>query len=373
MSPYFIGLMSGTSLDGADGALVDFSSGKPRVIGFASRTYPETLRRDFLALNQTGHNELHRIAVAAHQLIALYADIVSQLLAEHRLQPSDIAAIGAHGQTIRHHPPHPSNPFPYTWQVNLPALLAELTHIAVVADFRSRDVAAGGQGAPLVPAFHREIFARPDTSVAVVNIGGIANVTALPALGPVLGLDTGPGNALLDLWCHRHTGAWYDDAGRWGATGVVHPALLARLLGDPYFQETGIKSTGRDRFHAEWLGQMIAPFPDVSPVDVQATLTQLTADSISEALLRIEWLGAPLTEVVVCGGGSQNRLLMNRLQNRLDGVRVIRSDEAGWPSQQVEAAAFAWLTRQTILGMSGNLTEVTGAAGPRILGAIYPA
>ncbi|MDV7391183.1 anhydro-N-acetylmuramic acid kinase, partial [Arthrospira platensis SPKY1] len=240
--------------------------------------------------------ELHRMSVAAHELIALYADIVSELLAEQGLQPSAIAAIGAHGQTIRHHPPHPSNPTPYTWQVNLPALLAELTRISVVADFRSRDVAAGGQGAPLVPGFHREIFSRPETSVAVVNIGGIANVTALPAAGPVLGLDTGPGNVLIDLWCHKHTGAWYDDAGSWGATGVVHQPLLARMLNDPYFQAAGIKSTGRDRFHAEWLEQMIAPFLDVSPVDVQATLTQLTADSICETLLNIPWRGAPLTD-----------------------------------------------------------------------------
>jgi anhydro-N-acetylmuramic acid kinase len=380
----YIGLMSGTSLDGVDGVLVDFAEPGTRVLASHGLPLPTALRGELLALNQTGPDELHRAAVAAHQLVQLYAEVVSALLKQSG-QPADtVVAIGAHGQTVRHHPPgaqvraqtvqahNPAFP-PYTLQLNQPALLAELTGITVVADFRSRDMAAGGQGAPLVPAFHRQVFGQTGHSVAVVNIGGIANITALPANGPVLGLDTGPGNVLLDLWCARHTGQPYDDGGAWAAQGQVQPALLQRLLDEPYFAKRGIKSTGRDLFHADWLAHRLQGFDHLPAVDVQATLVQLTARSIADNTNHLPWGETPMREVLVCGGGAYNRTLMAALKHLLPHCTVQTTAAQGWPVSLVEAAAFAWLARQTMEGMPGNLPEVTGAQGPRILGAVYPA
>ncbi|MEY5098152.1 MAG: putative molecular chaperone distantly related to HSP70-fold metalloprotease [Pseudomonadota bacterium] len=383
----YIGLMSGTSLDGVDGVLVDFDASadaSPRVLASHGLPLPEPLRAELLALNRSGPDELHRAAVAAHQLTLAYAEVVASLLAAGGVKPTQVRAIGAHGQTVRHHPPgallrgrrvatdDPGFP-PYTLQLNQPSLLAECSGIAVVADFRSRDVAAGGQGAPLVPAFHREIFGRPGQSVAIVNIGGIANATALTGDGLVLGLDSGPGNMLLDLWCARHTGQPYDRDGAWGASGRVVPALLQRLLDEPYFALQGIKSTGRDLFHADWLQRQLQDFEALPPADVQATLAALTAHSIAASLRTLPWGEAPLAEVLLCGGGARNALLMELLRQALPGCPVLTTAERGWPVDLVEAAAFAWLARQTIEGRPGNLPAVTGAAGARVLGAIYPA
>ncbi len=373
MSELYIGLMSGTSLDGVDGVLIDFEGERPRVLASASLPMPEALRTAFLQLNQPGPNELHRGAVAACELADLYTDTVNQLLTRSATPAQAVRAIGAHGQTVRHQPPRTGTTTPYTLQLNQPAQLVELTGISVVADFRSRDLAAGGQGAPLVPAFHRHALGRPNTSVAVVNIGGIANVTALPAHGPVQGLDTGPGNALLDEWCERHTGQRYDAEGAWGATGQPDTALLHTLLSDPYFSVSGIKSTGRDHFNLGWLQQRLQSFPDLRPQDVQATLTTFTAASIALGLKQLDWAGQPPEELLVCGGGAFNQGLMAALAQHLPGMTVRRSDEAGWPAMQVEAAAFAWLARQCVLGLPGNEPSVTGAQGPRVLGAIYPA
>lgn len=376
--------MSGTSLDGVDGVLVDFAVHPPRVLASHGLPLPERLRAELLALNRSGVDELHRGAVASHQLVLLYAQVVQALLQDSGLAAANVMAIGAHGQTVRHHPPgctvreqtvraqDPEFP-PYTLQLNQPALLAELSGITVVADFRSRDLAAGGQGAPLVPAFHRQVFGRTDRSVAVVNIGGIANVTALPADGQVLGLDTGPGNVLLDLWCHRHTGAPYDEGGGWAAQGQVHAGLLQRLLDEPYFARSGLKSTGRDLFHASWLQQRLEGFETVPAVDVQATLLALTAQSIATSIGTMPWGGQALAEVLVCGGGAHNRTLMGALQDLMPGCEVKTTAAQGWTVSLVEAAAFAWLARQTLSHLPGNLPEVTGARGPRILGAIYPA
>ncbi|WP_180682185.1 anhydro-N-acetylmuramic acid kinase [Tepidicella baoligensis] len=371
----YIGLMSGTSLDGVDGVLMVWPDGRasPRVIASASLAFPAALRLAFLELNQPGENELHRAAQAAHALTSLYADLVQELLQQAGVSPADVRAIGAHGQTVRHQPPGTASAAPYTIQLNQPALLAERCGITVVADFRSRDIAAGGQGAPLVPAFHRHIFGRTGHSVAVVNIGGMANITALPASGPVRGLDTGPGNVLMDLWCHRHTGAWFDDDGRWAASGTVDASLLAHLLQTPYFHQKGVKSTGRDLFHAAWLDTLLQDHAHLAPADVQATLTALTARTIADTLCAWDWEGSPLSQVWVCGGGSRNTTLMRMLSQALPQVPVQASDAAGWPAHWVEPAAFAWLARQTILGLPGNLPSVTGAAGPRVLGAIYPA
>lgn len=380
-----IGLMSGTSLDGVDGVLIDFAQQPARVLAHRSLDMPTGLRAEFLRLNQSGGvDELHRAAVASHQLALLYADAVQALLQSAQVPASAVRAIGAHGQTVRHHPPgallwgrevrtdQPDFP-PYTLQLNQPALLAERSGITVVADFRSRDVAAGGQGAPLVPAFHRQVFGRADASVAVVNIGGIANLTALPADGRVYGLDTGPGNVLMDLWCSRHTGQPYDEGGRWGASGRSHDGLLKRLLQEPYFARTGIKSTGRDLFHADWLEQQLQGFGTLPPQDVQATLVELTARSIATALMAQPWGAQALSEVLVCGGGARNHTLLHALRQQLPGIAVQTTAQAGWDETLVEAAAFAWLAWQALEGQPGNVPAVTGAHGPRILGAIYPA
>lgn len=367
MSAHFIGLMSGTSLDGVDGVVADLE-GAPRVLAHAYRPFPDALRAELLALNQSGPDELHRAALAANALAQLYAQVVHDLLQTSNLPASAIRAIGAHGQTVRHRPGLYDGTG-YTLQINNPALLAELTGISVVADFRSRDVAAGGQGAPLVPAFHQAVFGRADAAVAVLNIGGISNLSVL-ADARVLGFDCGPGNALLDHWCQQHTGQAYDAAGQWAAGGRVHEALLRNLLQEPYFSQAPPKSTGRDLFHAEWLARHLAAHPAISAQDVQATLTELTARVCAADLGRH---GPECRQLYVCGGGALNLELMRRLQARLPNVKVENSQTAGLPPLQVEAAAFAWLASRTLAGETGNLQSVTGALGARVLGAIYPA
>ena len=374
MAQHYIGLMSGTSLDGVDGVLMAFHDhGQASVLGSCALDFPAELRAELLALNRPGPNELHRSAVAAHQLAELYAQAVQQLLLQSGLPANAIRAIGAHGQTVRHAPPAPGNATPYTLQLNQPGLLAELCGITVVADFRSRDIAAGGQGAPLVPAFHKQVFGRADEPVAVVNIGGIANITALPADGRVLGLDTGPGNVLMDMWCHRHTGRNYDANGEWASSGKLHPALLSNLLSEPYFQAKGIKSTGRDLFNADWLDARLQGFSGISPADVQSTLAELTAQTIAQAIADAPWNGVSPREVLICGGGARNSYLMSRIAALMPHASVSTTDSRGWPVSQVEAAAFAWLAQQAMEGKPGNEPQVTGARGARILGAIYPA
>ncbi|MFG0674007.1 anhydro-N-acetylmuramic acid kinase [Delftia sp. WSY_7] len=373
---YCIGLMSGTSLDGVDGVLVDFAEGT-QVLWHASRGFDAALRAELLALNTPeGRDELHRAALAANALARSYAEVVRELLQATGLAPAQIAAIGAHGQTVRHRP-QMFDGTGYTLQLNSPALLAELSGVAVVADLRSRDVAAGGQGAPLVPAFHQGVFGRPGETVLVLNIGGIANLSVLAGDGTVLGFDCGPGNALMDGWCQTHTGQPYDDGGQWAATGQVLPALLDRLLAEPFLQQPPPKSTGRDLFHADWLaGHLSASAAsatsaaDARPADVQATLTEFTARACAGAVQRFGRGGG---ELLVCGGGAFNTQLMQRIAALLPGVAVDTTAARGLPPQQVEAAAFAWLARQALLGLPGNLPAVTGARGPRILGAIHPA
>lgn len=367
MSASFIGLMSGTSLDGVDGVIADFN-GSLRVQTHAYRPFPDALRAEILALNQSGSDELHRSALAANSLVHLYAEVVSELLHTSGLPAARIRAIGAHGQTVRHRPGL-FDGTGYTVQLNNPALLAELSGITVVADFRSRDVAAGGQGAPLVPAFHQAVFGRPDMAVAVLNIGGISNLSVL-AGERVLGFDCGPGNALLDHWCRQHTGQAYDAGGLWAASGQVHEGLLHTLLQEPYFGQPPPKSTGRDLFHAAWLNRHLAAHAAIHAADVQATLTELTACVCAADLRRH---GAACRQLYVCGGGALNQELMRRLQGHLPEVKVESSEAAGLPPLQVEAAAFAWLACRTLAGETGSLESVTGARGARVLGAIYPA
>jgi len=365
----FIGLMSGTSLDGVDGVLVDFSGDQPHVLGHQSMPFESALKHELLALNSPTDHELHRAALAANGLVRVYAQTVHTLLATTRTHAHEVRAIGAHGQTVRHQP-GAFDGIGYTLQLNNPSLLAELTGIDVVADFRSRDVAAKGQGAPLVPVFHQGIFGLHGQTVCALNLGGIANLSVLHASGEVFGFDCGPGNALLDHWCHQHTGLSFDDRGAWGATGTVIEPLLQTLLAEPFLSQTPPKSTGRDLFHPTWLMQKLSAFANAPAHDVQATLTEFTARACINDVLEY----APGAQaLIVCGGGAFNELLISRLQAGLPHLRVQSSAEHGMPPLQVEAAAFAWLARQTLLGLPGNLPKVTGAQGARILGGIFKA
>ncbi len=369
MSGFYIGLMSGTSLDGVDGVLADFSLATPRVIGHASRPFPAALRSELLALNTSGNDELHRAALAGNGLVRIYSEVVQELLASTRTPTSAVIAIGAHGQTVRHRPQE-FDGTGYTLQLNQPALLAELTGIDVVADFRSRDVAAGGQGAPLAPFFHRSLFAQPGRSIGVLNIGGISNITLLRQDGSMLGFDCGPGNALIDGWIRQHKGLDYDDAGGWAAGGNVLSPLLQALRSDPYFSRLPPKSTGRDLFNRPWLERHIHGLQAASPQDVQATLTELTASACAGEMLRHE---PQLSRLIVCGGGALNTHLMRRLAALLPGVEVQSSAQSGLPPLQVEATAFAWLARKTVRREKLELESTTGARGARVLGCVYPA
>lgn len=354
--------MSGTSLDGVDAALVEFNGDQMRLVETCYRPMDGELRQELMQLQQPGDNELARAAIAGNALSALYAAAVEELLGKAALPAAAIRAIGNHGQTVRHRPE-----LGFTIQLSNPSLLAELTGITVVADFRSRDIAAGGQGAPLVPAFHTDVFRRPDTHRVAVNIGGIANLTDLPATGRVVGFDCGPGNMLMDAWIERHQGHAYDRDGAWAASGQVLPALLARLLADPFFALAPPKSTGRDLFSLDWLQTHL--HGDEAPADVQATLLELTARTIADA---IDAYCAGAAEVYLCGGGAHNARLAQRLTELLP-QRLALTDSIGINADWVEAFAFAWLARQTLHGHPANLPDVTGAHHPCILGAIYPA
>ena len=373
MTELYIGLMSGTSLDGIDGVLVEFHAapaGALRVLAHVHHAFEPALAHELLALNTPGESELHRAALAGNGLARGYAEVVEALLTDSGAAREKVRAIGAHGQTVRHRP-REFDGIGYTLQLNNPALLAELTHIDVIADLRSRDLAAGGQGAPLVPAFHHAVFGRAGKTIAVLNLGGIANLTVLRADGGVIGFDCGPGNALMDLWCVRHTGKRYDDGGVWAASGQVIDPLLAAMRAEPYFAMPAPKSTGRDLFNPSWLQAQLAN--SGSPwraADVQTTLAELTATTCAADLLA---QGAGTRELLVCGGGAFNTHLMQRLDAHLPGIDVVPTDARALPADQVEACAFAWLARAFTQRKTSNLPSVTGAAGPRVLGALYPA
>lgn len=372
-SELYIGLMSGTSMDGVDAALVDFSKQKPHIAGIESAPIAIDLRASLMALNSSGADELHKAALATNALMRLYAQAVHALLVKTNLKPQDIRAIGAHGQTVRHRP-QMFDGTGYTIQLCNPSLLAELTGIDVVADFRSRDVAAGGQGAPLAPFFHRAWFSQEASTVGVLNIGGISNLTVLQSDGNTLGFDCGPGNALMDFWSAKHTGQSFDAGGAWGAGGQIIPALLEQMLAEPYFALPYPKSTGRDLFNPDWLAKHLAGFHEAKPQDIQRTLHELTASSIATCASSYEKKSnQALKELIVCGGGAFNTALMQRLQALLPQTKVISSAERGLPPQDVEAVAFAWLAKQCVDRVALPLPSVTGARGARILGGIYPA
>jgi anhydro-N-acetylmuramic acid kinase len=368
---WFIGLMSGTSLDGIDGVLAEIANDG---VALASRAHvhhplPPALRSELLALNSPGPDELHRAALAASALMDGYAEVVVDLLQRGGVSAPQVTAIGAHGQTVRHRPCD-FGEHGYTLQLMNGARLAERSGIDVVCDFRSRDIAAGGEGAPLVPAFHAAVFARAGHSRAVLNLGGMANLSLLGRDGAVLGYDTGPGNVLMDLWCQRERGLAYDAGGAWAASGQVIPGLLSSLLAEPFFARRPPKSTGRDLFDAAWLATRLAGF-NAAAADVMATLAELTVHSVCDALRR----DAPgLDALVVCGGGAHNDHLLQRLSATLgSAVAVSSSAAAGLPPDQVEALAFAWLAWAHLARRPGSLPAVTGARGARVLGALYPA
>jgi anhydro-N-acetylmuramic acid kinase len=361
----FIGLMSGTSLDGVDGALAEFSGDSITTLGAAYVPFPPALRAELMALQADGPNEIEREALAANQMAQHSAHCVAALLADAGLQAHDVRAVASHGQTIRHRPE-----LGFTRQSNNPSLLAELCGIDVIADFRSRDVAAGGQGAPLVPAFHQALFGKAGQARVVANIGGIANISVLGGDGRVVGFDTGPGNVLLDGWIARHQGKEYDVDGAWAASGKVLPELLAELLKEPYLALPAPKSTGRDLFHLEWLDARLAVYAEAAPQDVQRTLTQFTAVTLADA---VKAYGAAADAVYICGGGAYNGVLMEALGAELGDQVLLASTQAlGVAPNRVEALAFAWLGHRFTERLAGNLPLVTGAAGERVLGALYP-
>lgn len=368
MPDLHIGLMSGTSLDGVDGVLADFSTANLQVLAHVAVPFDRELKAALLGLNTPGADELHRAALAANALVRVYADVVRRLLSDSGVAAPDVTSIGAHGQTVRHRPGE-FDGTGYTLQLNNPALLAELTGIDVVADFRSRDIAAGGQGAPLVPAFHAGVFGRPGQTVNVLNVGGISNLSVLAGDGSVSGFDCGPGNSLMDYWCQRHTGNAFDAGGQWAASGGADPLLLDSLLAEPYFAVAPPKSTGRDLFNPDWLEARLRGFAHLQPAGVQATLAALTAATCAQGLRAHGGGGRTL---IVCGGGALNTHLMAILADALPGVAVESSRLHGLPPLEVEAAAFAWLARQCTRREPAGMPAVTGARGPRVLGATYP-
>lgn len=363
----YLGLISGTSADGIDAALVDFDHGAPRLLHGLTHPWPEDLRREILSVAQGETRiDLDRLGRLDVAMGHGFADAALRLLRQAGMTPEQVRAIGSHGQTLRH---RPEGDLPFTMQLGDASVIAERCGIDVVADFRRADVAAGGQGAPLLPAMHAILLGQPGQTRVVLNLGGIANITRLGVDGSVLGFDTGPANGLLDAWCQRHLGCAYDEDGAFAASGTVDEALLQRLLDDPYFTLPPPKSTGREHFHLAWLQQRL-PEDYGAPADVQATLLEFTVRSIADAIAHH---ASDASLVLACGGGVHNRLLMERLAARLAPVPLASTADHGVDPDYLEAMAFAWLARQRLLHLAGNLPSVTGARGPRVLGAIYPA
>jgi anhydro-N-acetylmuramic acid kinase len=353
--------MSGTSLDGIDAVLVDLSQPKPLQLAKYYLPFDDALKNALLALHLPSHNELHQSQVIGNQLARMYASAVTTLLAQVKSSNKEIQAIGCHGQTIRHCPEHG-----YTLQIGNAALIAELTGLTVVSDFRSRDIAAGGQGAPLVPSFHDHVLRHPDIHRVIVNIGGISNLTNLPPDAATTGFDCGPGNLLMDAWIMQHQGRPHDDMGTWAASGKVLPALMEQMLAEPFFSLPPPKSSGRDLFNLAWLHNKLQG--NEIAADIQATLLELTCQSLAQAI-RQHCLGAK--EIYLCGGGAHNQTLYNRLAALLPDYSMNTTGALGVDGDYLEALAFAWLAQQTLHGKPANLPQVTGAKHSCILGAIY--
>ncbi|MCT8832270.1 anhydro-N-acetylmuramic acid kinase [Glaesserella parasuis] len=368
VSQNHLGVMSGTSLDGVDLALVDFSQ-TPKLIAADFTPMPDTLRVALSQLVKKGETSLQTLGELDHQLALLYADSIQWFLAKHQLNADDIVAVGCHGQTVWH---SPKGQYPFTMQIGDMNLLAARTGITTVGDFRRRDMAFGGQGAPLVPAFHQAVFSSPERLTVVLNIGGISNISVLNPNQQTIGYDVGAGNTLLDIWIEKHLGKRYDANGEWARTGKIHSALLALLLDEPFFQLPPPKSTGRELFNLEWLEHKLTQIEPLPAEDVQATLVEFTVQSIVQALRQIENPNAYHSVLLVCGGGAKNPLIMERLQTHLIDWQVSTTTEYGLDVDYVEAAAFAWLAYQRIHNLPANLPSVTGATQEVSLGAIFP-
>lgn len=360
----YIGVMSGTSLDGLDIALIGLGA-SIKLLATHYTPMPDALRSELLGLCSSGPDEIARCAIAENHWVELAAQGINSLLKQQQLSPNAIRAIGSHGQTIRHEPAQG-----FTVQIGNPALLAELTNICVVSDFRRRDVAAGGQGAPLVPAFHEALFTDDVGYRAVLNVGGFSNLSLITPENPVAGFDCGPGNVLLDAWIQTQRNELYDRNGQWAASGKVAPLLLSTLLSDPFFLTKGPKSTGREVFNLPWLQNHLSALPAFAAEDVQATLLELTAQTIVQSLQAAQ---ARTSELLVCGGGAHNGALMARLAQLLEQTQVSSTQAKGVDPDWVEAMAFAWLAHCCLENIPTNRPSVTGARGLRVLGAIYPA
>jgi len=363
--------MSGTSVDAIDSALVHCNGDEVSLIATHQHAIPHQIKKRIDAISHTGSDEIERLGVLDRELGLLFAGATTQLLTLAKTPPEQVRAIGSHGQTIRHRPPSAAKnrKHSFSLQIGDPNTIAEHTGITTVADFRRRDIAAGGEGAPLASAFHAAAFAKPGVVRAIVNIGGIANATFLDGTDLRMGFDTGPGNTLLDRWILSDRGEPYDRDGQWSRTGQIHQALLEKLLTNPYFKKGGPRSTGKEEFNLAWLEDNIATLDAIAPVDVQATLVELTSMSITRAISNSS---LDVAEIYICGGGAHNSHLMQRLREQLAPASLQSSSAIGIDPDWVEAATFAWLARQTLEGLAGNSPAVTGAIGARVLGGIYP-
>lgn len=363
MPHYYIGLLSGTSMDAVDAAVVDFSSPKPQLIAYHAEPIPEALKEKTRLLCVPGQNEINRLGEADVEWGQLFATATTNLLAQTNITAKDIIAIGSHGQTIRHHPTHA---VPFTLQIGDPNQIAALTNITTVADFRRMDMAHGGQGAPLAPVFHRHLFQNSQRDTMVVNLGGIANITYLPA-NPnthIIGFDVGPGNNLMDAWCRQHLNRAFDENGQWAMQGKVDETLLTRLLNDPYFSQQPPKSTGPEYFHLTWLNST------TNTVDTQRTLLELTAQSVVNEARKLAV--TPHCDVLLCGGGARNSALVARMKAMLGNqFNLYLTDEHGAPSDWLEAMLFAWLAKLRLEKTSLDLRSMTGSISPVILGGVY--
>lgn len=367
---YYIGCISGTSLDGLDLALVAFHEGNCEVVLSNCSEIPKELQADLSSLCSTGPNELERLGRADVAFGLFIGDAINKFIeALHSVDRAEIKAIGSHGQTIRH---IPDIEHPFSIQIGAASAISEITGITTVSDFRMADLMAGGQGAPLVPAFHHQVFSSNESKRLIINLGGISNISVLPQVGaaiPVHGYDIGPANALMDRWVEKHLQKSFDKDGRWARTGETIEPLLTKMLSDKYFSRVPPKSTGREYFNMNWLEEM--PLGNERAEDIQRTLLELTAATIADAVKKEN--NSEAAELYLCGGGAHNTFLLERIQ-ALTGIDTIRKTDAlGIPADDVEATAFAWLARETMAGRPGNLPTVTGASKLKVLGAIYPA
>ncbi len=369
MAEYYLGLMSGTSMDGIDAAVVDLQSQTPELLRARTLAWPEALQQQLLQIVDHPQSvSLHTLGQLDAAVGETFAAAALSVIQEAGIAAKEVRAIGSHGQTLFHAPD--SQPA-FSHQCGDPNRIAEMTGITTIADFRRRDIAAGGQGAPLVPAFHQAVFSAPGHARAVLNIGGIANLTLLPGDNtPVSGFDSGPGNGLMDIWCRKQLGKPHDQNGAWAQRGECHPELLEKLLEHPFLRQSPPKSTGRETFSSDWLDEQqngLTTRPEA--IDVQRTLLEFTVTTISDSLRSA---GSRTRQLLVCGGGMHNAFLMQRLASSLDGVEIASTEAFGLHPDWVEAVAFAWLAKQTLNGQAGNLPAVTGATHPAVLGAIYP-